>query len=361
MKIKITLTIALVITSFIISSCDKSTEPPVDNIKEYTWTIDTLINPHGYGVVPWSIWGSSSKDVWIAGFNLASQGEVFHWDGNKWNRVTPNLGFNYEAAAIIGFAEDNVYIAGYKIIADTALHSVSIILHYNYSEWQEEIIPIKGDALLYIHGRTSNDLWACGKYGSLYHKEGSIWQKMPFDKRKYLGLLSVEPDLGPIYVAPNGEVFLMNKYYNYKVYGDTAMFYFSKYSNNTWKDLDSCRLVNINSVPSGYKFGNKAMWGSNENEIYSVGNAIYKYNGHKWVIQIGGNPDYLDIKGTSANNVYTVGFHGTLRKFDGNEWWPIGGFSKYIVDFYAVMPFENDIFIAAHQTGIGYVVRGKVK
>src|SRR5690606_13520824 len=76
-------------------SCSTEPPPPDDNNNqhlEYEWVVDTLNNPNGYGVVPWSMWGSSDSSVWIAGFNLAGQGELFHWDGKQWNRVTPDLG-----------------------------------------------------------------------------------------------------------------------------------------------------------------------------------------------------------------------------------------------------------------------------
>ncbi len=363
-KSSILIIISLIIL-FFVSSCEETIKPPdiEDPPLEYTWTIDTLKNPNGYGVVPWSIWGNSDSSVWIAGFNLAGQGELFHWDGIEWKRVTPDLGFNYEVLSIFGFAENDVYVVGSKLIIDSVLHTESLILHYDGVNWQRENVPI-GSGLLNIHGRNPNDIWACGYYGSLYHKTGSQWVKVSFDERKYLGLLSEPPDLGPIYVAPNGEVFLMNKYYNYKEYGDTAMLYFSKHSNNTWEDLDSCRLVNINSIPTGYKFGDRAMWGVSGNEIYSVSNwgGLFKFDGISWLLTTWeGKYNYKDVEGISWNKIFTVGEHGTIRYFDGGSWKRIGDFSQFIVDFYSVMPFENEIFIGAYQLGIGYVVHGKVK
>src|SRR3989339_1164280 len=342
--------------------CSTEPPPPDDNNNqylEYEWTVDTLKNPNGYGVVPWSMWGSSPQSVWVAGFNLAGQGELFHWNGIKWARITPDLGFNYDLSAITGFAENDVYIAGYKIIIDTVQHSESIILHYNGSNWQQESIPLKGDALLFISGKNSSNIWTCGNNGSLYNKTSGNWVKVSFEERKYLGLLSEPPDLGPIYVAPNGEVFLMNKYYNYKVYGDTAMFYFSKYSNGIWQDLDSCRLVNIDGIATGYKFGNRAMFGVNENEIYSTGNAIYKYNGMDWTPVYWNDYPHKDIKGTPTNKIIDVGEHGSISYFHNNVWSRIPDFSNKIVDFYSIMPFEDEIFIGAYELGVGYAVRGK--
>ncbi len=356
---------ALVITlSFLLKSCDTTEPPPPDgnNNLEYNWEIDTLKNPNGYGVVPWACWGSSPQSVWIAGFNLAGQGEIFKWDGNLWSRATPDLGFNYDLAAIIGFSENDVYIAGYKILVDTIQHSESMILHYNGSSLQQETIPMKADALLFIYGNTSSNIWACGKNGSLYNKIGGNWVNIPFDDRKYLGLLSEPPDLGPLYVSPSGEVFLMNKYYEYKVYKDTAMFYFSKYNNGIWKDLDSCRLVNIAGIPTGFNFGNKAMWGLSVNNIYSVGNGgLFRFNGNNWFLTTWDDYLYRDIKGTQENRMFVVGDHGTIRYSAGSSWIRIGDYSSYIVDFYSVMPFKDEIFIGAYQLGVGYVVHGVLK
>jgi hypothetical protein len=347
--------------AIIIFSCDTTEPPPpYDNPNlEFTWTVDTLKNPNGYGIVPWSMWGSSPQNVWIAGFNLANQGEIVHFDGNSWIRETPDLGFNYEVLSVFGFSENDVYVAGYKIIVDSVLHTESLVLHFNGSSWQNENIP-KGSGISYIHGANPNDAWACGYYGSLYHKIGSSWEKVEFEEREYLGPLSEQPDLGPIYVAPNSDVFVMNEYYNYRVYGDTAMFYFSKYSNNEWVDLDSCRLVNIDGVPTGYKFGAKAMWGMHGSEIYSAGNAVYNFNGNNWLPATWDDYPYRDIKGTVSNKIFVVGNHGTIRYYNGLDWIRVAKYSNTIVDFYSIMPFEDEIFIGAFQLGEGYVVRGKV-
>ncbi|OGU70201.1 MAG: hypothetical protein A2V93_03995 [Ignavibacteria bacterium RBG_16_34_14] len=348
---------------FISLNCSDPTEPPPDDNQylKYEWTIDTLKNPNGYGVVPWSIWGSSDSSVFIAGFNLAGQGELFHWDGTIWNRVTPDLGFNYEVLSVFGFSENEVYAVGSKLIVDTVLHTEALILKYNGISWQRENLPL-GSGLKFIYGRNPSDIWACGYYGAPYRRINNQWFKVPFDERKYLGLMSISPSLGPLYVAPNGEVFIMNEFYDYKEYPDTAMFYFTKYSNGSWQDLDSCRLVNIDGIPTGFSFGNKAMYGINENEIYSVGNrGLFKFDGNNWTLTTWDDFLYRDIKGTPEKLIFTVGDHGTIRYFNGSSWIRIGDFGSYIVDFYSVMPFKDEIFIGAYQLGVGYVVHGKVK
>ena len=332
-----------------------TTEPsiPIDQITslEYDWEIDTLFNPNGYGIVPKSIWGSSTSDIWVAGYNLAGQGEMFHFDGLTWKRTTPDLGFNYELSAVWGFNENEVFVVGSKLIIDSALHTESLILRYNGINWDKETIPL-GKGLLYIHGQNSNDIWACGFSGALYHKTGDTWQKMYFDTKL---------KLGPIWAAPSGEVFMMNEYYDYPVTEDTAMFYFSKYSSSNWNILDSCRLVNIDGIPTGYKFGEYGVFGISENEIYSAGSGLFKFDGSNWQVETWDDYDYNDIKCNEDLIFFVVGGHGTIRYLLNNQWQKIRDFSKYTVDLYSIMPFKNEIFIGAYSGGNGYIIHGKLK
>jgi len=159
-----------------LTSCG-TTDPPLPPDKkttlEYDWKIDTLFNPHGYGVVPWSMWGSSPTDVWTVGFNLAGQGEMFHYNGTKWNRVTPDLGFNYELAAIFGFSENEIYSVGSKLIIDTMLHTENLILKYNGISWQRENMPAGSGLFVMLQGKSYN----CQKIMCIksYHKSSCLF------------------------------------------------------------------------------------------------------------------------------------------------------------------------------------------
>lgn len=336
------------------TTCSTTEPPPLPDEKttlEYDWEVDTLFNPHGYGVVPWAMWGSSPTDVWTVGFNLAGQGEMFHYDGNFWKRVTPDLGFNYQLSSVFGFSDNDIYIAGAELIIDTVLHGSNLLLHYNGVDLKQ-INVSDGNGLIYIHGRNSDDIWACGYYGTLYHKIGSAWQKMPFNSKL---------NLGPIWTAPTGEVFMMSEYFDYPITADTAMFYFSKFSSSNWEILDSCKLVSVNGIRTGYKFGHNAMWGLSANEIYSAGNAVYRFDGSNWSPATWDNYLFRDIKGIINGNIFAVGDHGTIHYSIKNQWKRIGDYSRYVVDFYSVMPFENEIFIGAYSGGNGYIIHGTLK
>lgn len=347
--------LAVIIILHVYISCDTTDSPLPPDPKitlEYDWEVNNLVNPHGYGVIPWSMWGSSPTDVWAVGFNLAGQGEMFHYNGVSWQRVTPNLGFNYELLSIYGFGTTEVYAVGSEIIIDTTLRTKSLILKYNGTSWQTENI-IKGSGLSFLHGYDSNNIWACGIEGALYKKDGNLWQKISFDE-KY--------DLGPIWVAPSGYVFMMYEYYDYPITADTAMFYFSKYNSSAWNILDSCRLVNIDGIPTGYKFAERGMIGISENHIYSAGIAgLFEFNGSDNSLVYWADYYYRDIKKNNGGNVFVVGDHGTIHYSINNQWKHIGDYSRYVVDFYSIMPFENEIFIGAYSGGNGYIIHGTLK
>ncbi|HRP93599.1 MAG TPA: hypothetical protein PLH53_11955, partial [Ignavibacteriaceae bacterium] len=168
--------------------------------------------------------------------------------------------------------------------------------------------------------------------------------------------------LGPIWVTPSGNVFMMYDYDDYQITKDTTMFYFSKLGNNIWETLDSCRLVSVDGIRTGYKFGEKGMIGISENQIYSAGIAgLFEFNGSSNSIVYWDDYYYRDIKKNNDGNVFVVGDHGTINYLINNQWKGMGDYSRYTVDFYSVMPFEEEIFIGAYSGGNGYVVHGILK
>lgn len=84
----------LIVTFFVFSCNQKPTSPGNGKPeKDFVWSVDTIINPQGIGVFLKDSWGSSSKDVWMVGFDYQHQGVVFHLDGGEWKNITPALSF----------------------------------------------------------------------------------------------------------------------------------------------------------------------------------------------------------------------------------------------------------------------------
>lgn len=335
-----------------LSGCN-STDPIINSNRttlEYEWEVDTLQNPYNYGVVPWSMWGSSPSTIWAVGFNTAGQGEIYHYNGSIWIRVTPNFGFNYEVLDIVGFSPDEVYAVGSKIIKDTTLRTSSLILRFNGNGWQVEDIEA-GSGLVFIHGYDSNNIWACGINGTLYKKSGASWNKIHFDSNY---------NLGPIWVSLYGNPYLM--YIDNTGSQDTVMFYFANLANSRWEVLDSCKLVTMNGYRTGYKFGEKRICETSSSQIYSVGRGgIFNHNGNDWELIFWDDYEYKDIKMNQEGNAFAVGNHGTITYSINNEWKRISEFAPYTVDFYSIMPFNKDIYVGGYASNKGYIIHGRLK
>jgi len=100
--------------------------------------------------------------------------------------------------------------------------------------------------------------------------------------------------------------------------------------------------------------------GTAPNNLYNSGGAVWHYNGNDWKHQISIN-SIQDIKGTSENDIYAVGYSGSIGRYNGEKWYEIFEYSKTTADFLAVMPFKEEVFIGAAYRGDTYIVRGKVK
>lgn len=321
--------------------------PTVNDSLNYEWQIDTLRNPYGYGVVIKSLWGIDESSVWAVGYNLAGQEEIFHYSNNKWSRVTPDLGYNYELLCIYGFSENNIYAVGSKIVVvDSMFAAKSLILHYDGLNWTEEKI-VEGRSLYSIHGSSQNNIWASGFKGTLYHNSGNGWNKV---------LLDTNEEFRSIFVFQNNKAVTVGESTSPDYSAERNLYV---YENSQWKIIDSAKFKYVNGYPTGVNFGDKAIYGNSETDFYTLGwFGVSQYVGGKWVTVA--VEDYIcnDMKALDANNIFVVGNHGLIHVFKNGKWRWITDYDRYLVDFYAVLPFQNSLFIAAFSSGQGYILRG---
>ena len=67
------------------------------------------------------------------------------------------------------------------------------------------------------------------------------------------------------------------------------------------------------------------LWGSDARNVWSVGwgGTILKWNGSAWSPQSSGTAEHLvGVWGSDASNVWAVGFNGTILKWNGSAWSP---------------------------------------
>ncbi|MCA0444806.1 MAG: hypothetical protein LCH54_01115 [Bacteroidetes bacterium] len=367
MFLKLMVFVFLLVFSMGLSCCDQPAEPkenpdPNPTIRDFSWDIDTLeALPNYTSIIPADIWASSPTDVWIVGINPAWHGEVFHYDGKRWNKVSPNddialtIGtFNMDFTCIWGFGKNDIYVGGYTYYfqggSERGNDFENLILHWDGIRWSVVHHQTQG-IINSIHGNSPNVMLASGVGGTLLQKRNGAWERLNYLNPKY--------DYQPIKALPNGDFYMSAEKRDVKE-GDTSNVYYNKYTNNYWVKIDSSVGTNNDGVfsyhPKG--FAHKAYWVSPQGNLFGTGSGFHKLVNDKWIRvsnSYGGN----DLSGTNETNIFECGNGGDLWQFDGNQWHPSKWVGTYI-DFKCVWVFEKEVFCAGSYQGNGYVVKGKL-
>ena len=161
------------------------------------------------------LWGSSSSDMWAVGVNT-----LFHFNGSAWNKYPffiPPQGV--QILSISGLNQNNVYMIGYRNDVVPPLDtSFYYLYNFNGNQWSivdstyntndhsvrefgailktiggelysasdrlfkkvgNDWIIINDDPLVFsLGGSNSNNIFAAGLYGTVYHFNGSDWKKI---------------------------------------------------------------------------------------------------------------------------------------------------------------------------------------
>jgi hypothetical protein len=123
----------------------------------------------------WWVTGTSATDVWMSG----EKGRLTHWDGSAFTEM-PRL----TTATIWGVWAKSPTEAwavggtpGKGMMADN-----DVVLRWDGKTWAKEALPMPlGRSLNKVWGTSSEDLYAVGEYGTVWHRKGSAWanESMP--------------------------------------------------------------------------------------------------------------------------------------------------------------------------------------
>jgi hypothetical protein len=118
----------------------------------------------------WWVSGSSATDVWMVG----EKGRMTHWDGASFKehpRVTTATVWGVWAAS----PTDAWAVAGSPGKGTDAPNDV--VLRWDGKEWKQDPLPGAplGRALNKIWGVSSEDLYAVGEAGTVWHRKGTTW------------------------------------------------------------------------------------------------------------------------------------------------------------------------------------------
>lgn len=307
------------------SSCQKATEPIINNSDpdttshNYVWKIDTL-GIEGSFLKDVSI--LNKNDIWAAGEiifkdtythdslgNFIEPFNVVHWNGTKWNLIralASNYGYNYyQKNAVYAFLNNDVWFG--SVLAS----------HWNGSNWYfyslSEGFP-KSYYISKIWGSTSQHMYFIGFGGKITEYKNGKWIEM--DSGTPLDLYDI--------CGNNETVFITG----YNFVGDLSgqsialqlingiwqpVFKSSSYSGDT-RNGDYGRLESV------YVYGDTAYFATG-------GTGILKYNYKtKTTRFISKNSSLfrdlslIKIVGTGYNDIMMISAWGNIVHFNGSTW-----------------------------------------
>ncbi|WP_437296085.1 WD40/YVTN/BNR-like repeat-containing protein [Sorangium sp. So ce426] len=126
--------------------------------------------PAGGETTFWWVAGSGPRDVWMVG----ERGRAARWDGATFTEHA--TGTEATLWGVIAFSPDDAWAVG-GMPGSGADAEKDIVLRWDGSAWSREPLPAAtGRALYKVWGESSEDLYAVGEFGVIWHRSGSTWE-----------------------------------------------------------------------------------------------------------------------------------------------------------------------------------------
>ncbi len=342
------------------NSCHK---PPTEpNGYKYpmqmSWTFDTLAYPESMQTYMKQLWASSPTNIYVVGDNdRPGPGTMFQLINNQWNTTKfhsseggPVMG-PVSLNSIAGFSKD-IWVVGEHIFDNpnkppNFLDS-SLIVHFNGSIWQEYKVE-GGRELNSVWEGSPDNVWTCGREGTLFHFNGLRWDR---DSIPFAPTYGWEYNLMDITGNSSGDIFLTGSI-NDNSSGTRIDYLFHKNREESWKLIDSSvasTSVNID------RYGIFSLWTSPSGKMYSCDGNVFRYNGICWDRIYSGTVVFCGMFGTGDDNIFAVGFFGKVIHYDGVEWKTISALSSQNNNWTSGWTDGKEIFIVG-TIADGYTVK----
>jgi hypothetical protein len=106
------------------------------------------------------VYGFSASDIWACGFN----GTVIHYDGSKWNDVSPKATDTY-FQGIWGTSKSDIWAVGHPYFKPD-----ESVWHYDGSAWKK-VPPPRTSYLNAVWGVSTSQVWAVGNFNIIKLKK----------------------------------------------------------------------------------------------------------------------------------------------------------------------------------------------
>lgn len=350
LNIKLLLNFTLYLTLLSSLSCN-SIEPNNDEKpggRNYTWTIDTIYSGsiQTYMV---SMWGSSSEDVWICGYDADNSKCIYHFNGTQWSIFTaPATNFIKKLYVVEGSNSKNIFFAGksYHLNSTPPPNFVdsAYVLQYLNGSWKNHTIN-SASTLYSLCMVNESEVWAGGANGNLFRNTGYEWQIYFLGNEEILinGLVSIGSN--EVYATGHSEKILQGG-------GNYLADYLYQYIGSAWSLIDSnITSSNYNriSYPTVMKNINGTIYGSRDD-------GIVKKNGDSWVVIKTGI--YGQFNGTNEKNIFIANQDFGVLHFNGTDWFRFDELPW--LRYYDVEVFDDSVFLLATDGAKSYLVKGKL-
>ncbi len=332
--------------TFLVSCNDQGTNlnKLPKNPFEMTWTADTIAYEGSMQTLMTSMWASSPNDVWIAGHNDRSIGNVYRFDGKTWKMVdpmdkdipvSPN---SYNKVA--GLAPNNIWMVGDR----RAYTRKDLIINWDGTKWKEHNLNLQVRPISLCANKI-NDVWVGCDSAVVLRYNGSAWEK---DIPKLNVPQGAEYFINGLVVKDNSAYLNVT---SYDMQGHRYILFFVKGTMKNWTVLDSMEIKNPQSI---IKWGNWGLSLGKEGRIYSFGDfGVWELIDNKWIHIIPINYTMQNVFALSDNYKIAVGVYGMVWFNDGASWQQITKFfsPNGDVHIYDTWTDGNEIFLLGNTTG----------
>ncbi len=313
--------------------------PPPKNPREYTWTVDTLAYPGSLQTLMRHVWGSSSSNIYICGWNDRGFGRMYHFNGQTWTNVrllvTEGGPLNWvgDFGGITGFSSGSIYAVG--ILGSSA----SFLIHFNGSQWREITVP-NGRGLLTIFGRSPSEIWIGGLEGYLARYDGNQFARdslrYTFDStRMNIQVNQITGDNSAAHLVLSASP---DTLFN-------PIFYFYERSGLQWEIRDSSyEFARIFIDPAG--------------TVYRYGyDGVQRRQGSSWVSTLSGvTVGRNGMAASSSSNMFVAGNAGPspagrVYHYNGTDWFEYAQLRLANVSFQAVWTDGREAFVIGWTSG----------
>lgn len=327
--------------------CKDNGITPIEEVKpgrrDYKWFIDTIYAGGNYIN---GINGVSSNDVWVISNPGDFSQTFYHFDGMKWSTDGANRSIAPEA--IRAFASNDVWAVGLG----------GDIWHYNGTSWNRHTkIPSPNTnyySLASLDGNISTNLYAVGNLsytGSdlrqlIYHLNSGLWSRIDIPD-SICSLIKIR------FYAPGKALILGGKYAPDGSAPDTSKIF--TFDGNNLHEIYSAHgnylgKGNFATIPGGVIIskGMKLTFfdGTSEIEIITIKNDLFR-NG---------------LEARSVKDIF-LGMNDGVAHYNGSDIQYLLNFSNSNYFGILIEAFENSVFIAANDRNLQKIIvfRGYLK